>query len=100
MVLASLSLREDYWEDFELLEEDIDFLYSHLIEVETPLTPQELLTALVEDRIQREIREIEEKTSFGGRSLLPSRALRARAKGCVPGARLATGRSNGDTPRI
>ena len=71
MVLASISLREDYWEDFELLDDDIEFLYAHLLETETPLTPQELTVALVEDRIQREQQQVEEKRLAGGSIYLP-----------------------------
>jgi len=71
MVLAIKSLREDYWEDFELQDDDIEFLYAHLLETETPLTPQELIVALVEDRIQRELKKIEKKRLAGGSIYLP-----------------------------
>lgn len=71
MVLATVSLREEYWEEFELQEEDIEFLYAHLLEIETPLTPKELIAALVEDRIQRESKEIEEKRLAGGTIYIP-----------------------------
>ncbi|HZD58678.1 MAG TPA: hypothetical protein VE136_18245 [Anaerolineales bacterium] len=71
MVTVSVSLREDYWDTFELQEEDIEFLYNYLLEVETPLTPEELLAALVEDRIRREIRAIEEQRSSGGDIYFP-----------------------------
>ncbi len=71
MVLASPAIREEYWEDFELQAEDIEFLYTYLLELETPLTPQELIVALVEDRIQREIKEISEKRLAGGSVYLP-----------------------------
>jgi hypothetical protein len=71
MVTVSVSLREDYWDTFELQEDDVEFLYNYLLEVETPLTPQELTTALVEDRIRREIRAIEEQRSSGGDIYFP-----------------------------
>jgi hypothetical protein len=61
MVMASLSLREDYWETFDLQEEDIEFIYNYLLELETPLTPKELVAALVEERIRREIEEFEKQ---------------------------------------
>ena len=48
MATALLSLREDYWEEYELEDEDISFLYEYLLESETPLTSEELMPILVE----------------------------------------------------
>jgi hypothetical protein len=66
MVVASLSLREDYWETYELQDEDIEFIYNHLLEIETPLTPNELVEALVEERIRREIDDFEKQRAAAG----------------------------------
>jgi len=33
MVTAVLSLRENYWEEYELEEEDIAYLYEYLLEM-------------------------------------------------------------------
>ncbi|MBG7609615.1 MAG: hypothetical protein IZT55_01990 [Anaerolineae bacterium] len=71
MVIASLATQEDYWDDFQLLEDDIDFLYSYLLEIETPLTPQEIIKVLVEDRLERERKKIELKRISGGDLYLP-----------------------------
>ena len=71
MVMVSVSLREDYWETFKIQEEDIEFIYNYLLEVETPQTPRELVSALVEDRVRREIKTIEEQRSSGGDIYLP-----------------------------
>jgi hypothetical protein len=71
MVLAAFSLQENYWEEFELQDEDIEFIYTHLLEVETPLTPLELIEVLVEERIQRERRAIEEQRIAGADIYLP-----------------------------
>ena len=71
MVIASLSLRDDYWETFDLQEEDIEFIYNHLLEIETPLTPEELVTAIVEERIRREIAEFELQRSSAGDLYFP-----------------------------
>ncbi|PWH17808.1 MAG: hypothetical protein DDG59_07370 [Anaerolineae bacterium] len=54
MVIASTNLKEDYWEQFELRDQDIEFLYNYLLENETPLTTAELLSVLVEERIRQE----------------------------------------------
>jgi hypothetical protein len=71
MVMASFSLREDYWETFSLQDDDIGFLYNYLLEKETPLTTRELVSALVNERIQREIQEIERQRSSGGDIYFP-----------------------------
>lgn len=66
MGIATYSMGEDYWETFELQETDIEFLYNHLLETETPLTTQELMEALVKERIQRKRQEIERQRMAGG----------------------------------
>jgi hypothetical protein len=71
MVLASTSLREDYWSAFEIQEEDIEFLYNHLLEIEAPLTTRELTEALVHERIRQERQAIERQRSSGGNIYFP-----------------------------
>jgi hypothetical protein len=71
MVIASLSLRDDYWETFDLQEDDIEFTYNYLLEIETPLTPEELVTAIVEERIRREIEAFEVQRSSAGDLYFP-----------------------------
>lgn len=71
MVMAPISLREDYWETFSLQDEDIDFLYNYLLELETPLTSKELVNALVNERIQREIEALERQRNAAGDTYLP-----------------------------
>jgi len=66
MVMVNFSIGEEYWENFQLQDADIEFLYNYLLELETPLTPQELITALVKERILREKRSIERQRSSGG----------------------------------
>ena len=71
MVLASFSLKETYWDEFELQDKDIEFIYNHLLEIETPLTPQELLFVLIEERIQQEVKAIEQQRLSGRKEFLP-----------------------------
>jgi hypothetical protein len=73
MLTASFTLRENYWEEFELQDEDIEFLYTHLLEKETPLTPQELIEVLVKERIRREVQKIEQQRLAGGEIYLPEK---------------------------
>ena len=71
MVLTTLTLKNDYWETFELNEDDLERIYDHLLEIETPLTPKELSTVLVENRIEDEKKAAEMKQSEGGKPYLP-----------------------------
>lgn len=70
--LATLSLREDYWETFELKDEDREFIYNHLLEIEAPLTSPELLSALVNERIRQEKLALEKQRTSGGDIYLPA----------------------------
>jgi hypothetical protein len=72
--LASSSLREDYWETFELKDADREFIYNYLLEVETPLTSPELLSALVNERIRQEKLSIEKQRTSGGDIYSPAKA--------------------------
>jgi len=84
MVMASLSLREDYWETFVLQDEDIEFIYNHLLEIETPLTPNELVEALVEERIHREIEAFEKQRTSTGDLYLPKDSFTENQKLLFP----------------
>ena len=71
MATAVLSLREDYWEEYELEDQDISYLYDYLLEKETPLTSEELMPILVEQRISREKVELEKKRLDGNEVYYP-----------------------------
>ncbi len=66
MVAAPFSLRENYWESFEIETTDLEFLYNHLLEIETPLTSQELIEALVNERIKTEKAILQSQQESGG----------------------------------
>ena len=64
-------ITETYWTSFQLCEDDLDFLYNHLLERETPLTTAELIEALVQERITREVERIERELSSSADLFLP-----------------------------
>ena len=74
MVMVSTKLSDDYWENFQVNSEDIEFLYNTLLEQEIPLTTDELLATLVEERIRREMVALEKQRSAGGDPYLPKEA--------------------------
>ena len=71
MATALLSLRENYWDEYELEREDISFLYDYLLENETPLTSEELMLILVAERIEREKTRLEKKRLDGNEIFFP-----------------------------
>lgn len=71
MVFVEIELSESYWKSLEIQQEDIEFLYSYLLEKETPLTSQKLTEALIEERIRFEKQCLEEKQQQNGQIYLP-----------------------------
>lgn len=69
--ISSLSIRQEYWSDFKITQEDIDFLYNFLLEIETPQTTAELILALVKNRVNQEITLITNQVKSGGFLYLP-----------------------------
>lgn len=84
MVTLSFSLREDYWETFQLQDIDIEFLYNYLLETETPLTPQELVDVLVTERIRLEKLAIDQQRSAEGEIYLPKEQYNVAQKLVFP----------------
>jgi hypothetical protein len=66
MTLTTKSLQDGFWERFQIRDKDIEFLFNHLIEVEEPLSPQELTRALVANVIDEEKKRIEKQQLSNG----------------------------------
>jgi len=71
---TSLTIRPDYWSEFEITPDDIDFIYNFLLEIETPQTPGELVRALVQNRINLEKDRITNQLKTGGSIYAPKDA--------------------------
>jgi len=84
MAIASFSLKPDYWINFEVREEDLEFLYNHLLEIETPLTPDELVKVLVHERIRKEKIALENQQTSSGKIFLPKDHYEAGQKLVFP----------------
>ncbi len=52
-------VKEDYWEQLTITDEDLDFFYQYMLEQETPLSAEDLAKALVKERIRQEQRQLE-----------------------------------------
>lgn len=71
--MRQLAMPEDYWENFQITERDIEILYNHLLEIETPQTTQELLGVLIAERIRLEKKAMEKKLGTGPAVYTPER---------------------------
>lgn len=71
---ASLPHIDDsYWQQMEIETSDLDALSTHLLEVETPLSPRELLTHLIAQRTLRESEAASAQKGPQGEVYLPEK---------------------------
>lgn len=71
MASNSPSLPADYWQKITITKADKDFLHSHLFECETPMSVQELVGVLIQERIRSERNAQSKKRQAGGKVYLP-----------------------------
>lgn len=71
MQFDEIELSKSYWETLEITPTDIEFLYTFLLENETPLTSSSLADALITERIRIEKLELERKQMENGEIYLP-----------------------------
>jgi hypothetical protein len=71
MVLMDIKSDESYWKQLEITPKDIEFLYSFLLEKETPLPSAELAKALIKERIRIERLSLQKKQQQNGEFYLP-----------------------------
>jgi hypothetical protein len=71
MVLVDISLSETYWKSLEINQKDIEYLYTYLLEKETPLPSKILAKALIKQRVQSEKEILQRKQQQNGEIYLP-----------------------------
>ncbi len=96
--MVTTTIKNNYWETFTLKGEDIEFLYNHLLELETPLTSQELVNALVEERIERQKQIIEKQRTSGGDLYQPIKSYSLNQKLIFPALQWSHGEVIGIRP--
>lgn len=84
MVLSNTSIKNT-WEDFHLIDSDIEFIYTYLLEKEIPLPAADLLEAVVEKRILDEKEKILKKTRGKGKIYLPKDSYEVNEELVFPG---------------
>ncbi len=71
MVFVEIELSESYWKSIEIDQQDIEYLYSYLLEKETPHPSDKLAEALIKQRIQSEKERLQKKQQENGDIYLP-----------------------------
>lgn len=64
-------IKENLWGSFSVSKEDIRFIYNLLLEKAAPLPSEEILRELIQSRIEREMRAIEESRAENGEIYYP-----------------------------
>ena len=71
MVFVEIDLSDSYWETLEIDQQDIEYLYSYLLEKEIPHPSDKLSEALVRQRIKSEKEKLEQRQKENGEIYLP-----------------------------
>ncbi|MBI9034933.1 MAG: hypothetical protein JEZ03_10725 [Bacteroidales bacterium] len=71
MSFPQLTVQDDYWNEIDINEEDLEFLYNHLLEIEKPLSPKLLAKLLLIEKISIQKSEIEKQNASQGTVYLP-----------------------------
>ena len=67
----AFQLSPEYWDKIQIGKQDLEALQTHLFEVETPLTVQDLTTVFVTARLKAEQQSREAKRQAAGRAYMP-----------------------------
>ena len=71
MAIKPLSNDEKYWDNLTIKDSDLEIVYNHLLEIETPLDSQELIAILIGERIKREKNALESDKLAGSPIYIP-----------------------------
>ncbi len=85
MTDLQLDLSPSYWQDFQPDSKDLEQLTAYLLEIETPLSPQDLLPPLIEARLAREEQQQTEEQTQGNEVYLPKGSYKVGQMLAFPG---------------
>lgn len=92
MVFAEINLSHTYWQSLEINQEDIEFLYSFLLEKETPCPSSKLAEALIKQRIQIERKSLQKKQQENGEIYQPKMVYKIGEKVQFPAMNWISGK--------
>jgi len=84
MALSNISLK-NAWDDFHLNDSDIEFIYNFLLDKEIPLPAENLLEAVIVNRIKSEKENLLKKTKGKGKIYLPKDSYEVNEDLVFPG---------------
>jgi hypothetical protein len=76
MANAPIAVREDPWDSFEITNQDLEFIYNFLFELEKPQALEELTQALITERIRIEKEQLDQQQSELGTIFYPKDAYK------------------------
>ena len=91
MVFAAIELSDAYWRSLQITPDDIEFLYSYLLEKETPLPSRILAEALIQERYRSESKRLKARQQQNGAVYLPEKAYQVGEKIQFPALNWASG---------
>ena len=91
MVLMDITFDESFWNQLDITPEDIEFLYSFLLEKETPLPSALLAEALIKERVRFEQDSLQKKQQQNGAFYLPLNEYKVGEKIQFPALNWAAG---------
>jgi len=80
MAFIDIGLSDSFWQTLEINQQDIEYLYSYLLEKETPLPSSDLAAALIAERIRIAKKQLKEKQQKSGDFYLPEKTYAAGDK--------------------
>lgn len=91
MALMDIKLDDSFWQQMEISPKDIEYLYSFLLEKETPLPSVELAQALIKERVRAERLTLQKKQKLNGAFYLPENEYQVGDKVQFPALNWAAG---------
>lgn len=86
-----MNLKVSYWEDYKISEVDLETIYNHLLEIETPQTIAELSIFLINNKIEDENKRIEKARTAAGDLYLPQNQYQIGQKLIFPKREMGSG---------
>jgi len=84
MNAANISLSDNYWDKYSINDDDIEYLYNHLLEIEKPQTTDELIQAIVSHRIMVEKERIRTRQLADASIYQPKSSYQSGEKVSIP----------------
>jgi hypothetical protein len=69
--MIGITVKKEYWDNFKVEEDDLDFIYNLLLETEIPQTIDEILFSLISHRLKQEKLRLEQQQKNIGSIYLP-----------------------------